>query len=283
MKERLAQSRSLRPKERGRDISGPYGPLMKVRYVMKTGISSKATLITVCLAVVLLSSGLLYAPPEGGGGSQQAQGSTFMDLIKAGNYVGHFIIICSIVGFGLMIEHIVNIKRAKLCPPEIVAELEALVDEGQYEEAVSLCNANPNFFTNIIGASLSKVNDGYESMVAAMEETGEEEAAKLNQKISYISLIGNIAPMLGLTGTVTGMISAFGVIKTKTAPSPADLARGVEEALVTTAEGLFVAMPMLTAYFLFKNKVTMYIMEIGMICGEFVDKFKARASAAAEK
>ncbi|MBI4712246.1 MAG: MotA/TolQ/ExbB proton channel family protein [Planctomycetes bacterium] len=243
---------------------------------MKTGISSKATLITVCLAVVLLSSGLLYAPEDGGGSAEGAK-SSFMDLIKAGSWVGHFIILCSIVGFGLMIEHIVNIKRVKLCPPEIVAELEALVDEGQYEEAVSLCNANPNFFTNIIGAALSKVNEGYDSMVAAMEETGEEEASKLNQKISYISLIGNIAPMLGLTGTVTGMIKAFGIIKISKAPTPGQLAQGVEEALVTTAEGLFVAMPMLTAYFLFKNKVTMYILEIGMICGEFVDKFKARA------
>ncbi len=205
--------------------------------------------------------------PEGGG-------SGFMDLIKAGSYVGHFIIFLSFVSLALAIEHFVNIKRDKFCPPEIVAELEALIDEGQYEDALALCQANPCFFTNVVGAALSKVEGGFAEMEKAMGEAGESEANKVNQHISYLSLLGSIAPMLGLTGTVTGMISAFSVIKTMQSPPPSMLARGVEEALVTTAEGLFVAMPVLSAYFFFKNKVTALLIEMGMICGEFLDKFK---------
>lgn len=225
----------------------------------------------------------IYAEEEGGGGKATGKESSFMDLVKAGNYVGHFIIVCSIGGMGLCIEHFVNIKREKLCPPHLVAELENLVDEGRYDEALTICTSNPNFFCNIIGGALAKVNEGYESMVEAMQSAGEKEAANLNKKISYISLIGNIAPMLGLTGTVTGMISAFGIIKTKLSPSPADLAKGVEEALVTTAEGLFVAMPLMTAYFLYKNIVTLHIIEIGIMCGEFVDKFKGMSASTEEQ
>jgi len=240
----------------------------------KTG---KAAIIVTILLVTLFISAIgfnyTYAQ-EGGSKSSGVAESGFMDLVKAGSWVGHFIILCSIVGMGFVIEHIVNIKRDKLCPPDLVAELEGLVEEGRYEEAVSLCSANPNFFCNIMGAALSKVNEGYDAMVEAMGTAGEEEAAKLNIKITYINLIGNIAPMLGLTGTVTGMIASFGIIKTKLSPSPADLASGVEAALVTTAEGLFVSMPLMTAYFLFKNKITLYIIEFGIMAGEFVDKFK---------
>ncbi|MDI6786977.1 MAG: MotA/TolQ/ExbB proton channel family protein [Planctomycetota bacterium] len=224
--------------------------------------------------VIITSAGVGYIFAEGETKSTGARESTLMDLIKAGGMVGYFIILCSIVGMGFAIEHIVNIKRDKLCPPEVVAELEALVEEGRYEEAITLCNANPTFFCNIVGAALSKVNEGYESMVEAMQTSGEQEAARLNQKISYISLIGNMAPMLGLTGTVTGMIAAFSIIKTKMSPSPADLAKGVEEALVTTAEGLFVAIPLMTIYFYYKNKVTLHIIDLGIMAGEFVDKFK---------
>lgn len=236
----------------------------------KTVVISAILLVTlfICLA------GFNYIYAEGESKSSGVKESGFIDLIKAGGWVGHFIILCSVVGMGFVIEHIVNIKRDKLCPPDIIAELEALVEEGRYEEAVTLCSANPNFFCNIVGAALSKVNEGYDAMVEAMGTSGEEESAKLNMKISYISLIGNIAPMLGLTGTVTGMIASFGIIKTKLSPSPADLASGVEAALVTTAEGLFVSMPLMAAFFMFKNKVTLYIIEIGIMAGEFVDKFK---------
>jgi biopolymer transport protein ExbB len=241
--------------------------------VNKTG---RGVIIAVAVLIVFFigSVGFNYIYAQAEGKSTGVQELGIMGLIKAGGWVGHFIILCSIVGMGFVIEHIVNIKKDKLCPPEIVAELEALVEEGRYEEAVTLCSANPNFFCNIMGSALSKVNEGYDAMVEALGTAGEEEAAKLNMKISYISLIGNIAPMLGLTGTVVGMIASFGVIKTKLSPSPADLASGVEAALVTTVEGLLVSMPLMTAFFMFKNKVTLYIIEIGIMAGEFVDKFK---------
>jgi len=231
-------------------------------------------LLFLTLFICLVADTSLYAQ-----GKDAVKGSTFIDLIKAGGMVGYLIIFASIIALGLSIEHIVNVKKEKLCPPEIVAQLEALVDEGRYDEALTLCTSAPTFFTNIIGASLSKVNDGYESMLEAMQNAGEEQSAKLNQKISYLSLISNIGPMLGLTGTVTGMITAFGIIKTQAAPSPSDLAKGVEEALVTTAMGLFVAIPFSTVYFLYKNKVTLYIIELGIMAGEFVDKFKGISAA----
>ena len=89
-----------------------------------------------------------------------------------------------------------------------------------------------------------------------MEESAAVEAFRLNSKISYVSLVGNIGPLLGLLGTVTGMISSFQVIETKKSPTPADLAVGVYESLVNTTMGLFISIVFLTVFFYLKNKVT---------------------------
>jgi biopolymer transport protein ExbB len=216
----------------------------------------------------------LYAQESDTPDQAAAEGSGFWHLLKVGGAVGWFIVFCSFISLALIIENFVNIKRAKMCPPEIVAELEALVEEGQYEDAVNLCAANPCFFTNIMGPTLAKVDQGYDEMLSTMQEYGEAEAYKVSQHVSYLSLMGTISPMLGLTGTVTGMIAAFGIIKTMQSPPPSMLAKGVEEALVTTAEGLFVAIPVLAVYFFVKNMASRLIIEIGMVCGEFLDKFK---------
>jgi biopolymer transport protein ExbB len=105
---------------------------------------------------------------------------------------------------------------------------------------------------------------GYQEMIVGLEAAATEETFKLNTKISYLSLIGNVAPLLGLLGTVTGMISSFQVIETLKAPTPGDLAKGVYESLVNTTMGLFLAIVFLTAYFLFKNKVSRMCLSINL-------------------
>lgn len=226
--------------------------------------------LAICLATSLAFGQDASAPAA----ETTVKDKTMWDLIKAGGFVGHCIIVTSIATLALTIEFCVSLRRDKLCPPELVGELEALIDEGQYEEALQVCENDRCFLTNVVGAALAKVGMGYDEMVKSMEEVGTEEAFKLNAKISYMSLLGNIGPMLGLLGTVTGMIGAFTVIEKTTSPTPALLARGVYEALVTTAEGLFVGLPALTVYFIFKNRVTGLVLQIGGVCSELVQRTK---------
>jgi biopolymer transport protein ExbB len=240
------------------------------------GIGAVSIMVGLLILLLMLPC-LLYAQDESGDNSNlnpTVKDKGFWDLLKAGGFVGWLIVLLSVVSLALIIQDFTTITRDKLCPPELVAELEALVDEGQYEEALAVCSGNPNFFTNIIGNALAKASEGYEAMVGSMEEAGEVETNKLNMKIGYLSLLGSIAPMMGLLGTVTGMIGAFTVIEKEVSPSPATLAKGVYEALVTTCEGLFVAIPVLAAFFVIKNKGGQLIIEIGIICGEFIGKFK---------
>ena len=133
-----------------------------------------------------------------------------------------------------------------------------------------LAEEEGGYLSSLIASALQMRHAGYEEMIQGLEAAASEQAFKLNTKISYLSLIGNVAPLLGLLGTVTGMITSFQEIEKLKAPTPGDLAVGVYESLVNTTMGLFVAIIFLTAYFLFKNKVakmtlSMNLQAVGML------------------
>ncbi|MCK6481117.1 MAG: MotA/TolQ/ExbB proton channel family protein [Planctomycetaceae bacterium] len=197
------------------------------------------------------------------------------NILAWGSWVGVIIILHSIAAVALMIEHAINIKRDKLVPPEIIDEIEALFEEEEYQEALELCEASPNFVTNILAAGLPKLNNGFDTMKQIMSEQAAVEATKLHQKISYLSLISNLAPMWGLFGTVSGMILAFAnIVILGPKVTPKDLAMGVQQALITTFEGLFVAMPCMMAFFWYRNKVVALINELTGVADEMVERFR---------
>jgi biopolymer transport protein ExbB len=120
--------------------------------------------------------------------------------------------------------------------------------------------------TGVTYQTVSKILRGSDIIVSTQvrQRAAAEETFKVNAKISYLSLLGNVAPLLGLLGTVTGMISSFQVIETLKSPTPGDLAKGVYESLVNTTLGLFIAIVFLVAYFVFKNKVQKLTLSINL-------------------
>lgn len=210
------------------------------------------------------------APPAGDDGTM-----TLAKYIEYGGWVGNLIIVCSVIMVALIIEHSVNIRRDKLVPPEVVDELEALLQEQEYQEALNMCQSEPNFVTNMVGAALGKMQYGFDEMVAAANEAAGGELGKLKQKISYIVLLANMGPMLGLFGTVYGMVGAFGeIVRLGPAVTPKDLAGGVQQALITTVDGLLVAMPCIIAGFIFQNKVSSIAGELQSIGLDMLERFR---------
>jgi biopolymer transport protein ExbB len=201
------------------------------------------------LAVVLMASVALAQ-------EEQAQKKSLLELFKATGAVGYLMVLCSMTGTALVIEHAVNLRREKLAPAPLIQDLQALIDEEQYDEAIELCDQEGGYISNLVSSALRMRHAGYEEMIQGLEAAANEESFKLQSKISYLSLIGNVGPLLGLLGTVTGMISSFQVIEHLKAPTPGDLARGVYESLVNTTMGLFIGIVFLTSFFVFKNKVT---------------------------
>ncbi len=196
-------------------------------------------ILAVVAVLVCACAGAAFAQDDEEGGEEINSSISVGDVIKNAGPIGWVIIFVSIVALSLAIEHFISVRRDKLAPPEIVDQVHDLFDQENYKEAMELCEAEPNVFTNVVGAALHRMPGGFDAMEAAVQEVGEEESVKLHQKISYLSLIGTIAPMLGLFGTVSGMIVAFNIIaQKKGAADPGDLAVGISQALVTTFDGL---------------------------------------------
>jgi biopolymer transport protein ExbB len=203
--------------------------------------------------------------------------SFIQNIIEGGGTIGLVIILLSVATVALIIEFGVNVRADKICPPETIDEIEALLEENEFQEALELCESEPNFVTRSLAAGLPRINDGYAKIKEAMEAAAGIEAVKLQQKVSWMLFLSNLAPMLGLFGTVSGMIEAFDMIVAKGARvTPADLAGGISAALITTFEGLLVAIPAVTAYQYFRGKATKISIHFAEVLEEMTERFRGR-------
>lgn len=201
--------------------------------------------------------------------------TSFGDVISNSGPVGIAIIVLSVIALAVIIENFVSLKRDKLAPPELIDEIQALFDEGQYQEAMELCENEPNYFTRVCGAGIAKIGHSFGTIEKSLEEMGDEESVKLHQKIGWLALIANIAPMMGLLGTVMGMVAAFNEIASSGGQaSPADLAAGISQALLTTMFGLIVAIPVSACFAFLRNRMVKTIIELGAIVEDLFERFR---------
>lgn len=227
-------------------------------------------------AVVLMCTQSAYAGEAAAGGEEMS----LFDLIWAAGWIGLLIILLSVAGFALGIEHAISIRRDKLLPADFVAEVEDMLDQEEYEETLHVCEGEENLLGQMVGPAIAKMDHGYESMVEAMDEAGEESSLALHHKISYVALIATISPMLGLLGTVVGMIQTFMVFASTPGAGATELAPGISKALVTTVMGLIVAIPMTIVFQFFRNRVLRMVLESSNIASDLVRRFKPGQRAA---
>jgi biopolymer transport protein ExbB len=199
---------------------------------------------------------------------------TLLDNIKAAGTVGVIIVGLSIAGLSLVITFAMQIRRDVMVPPDLLAHVEGLFEEEDYDAALEVVEGQACFLSSVMAAGLPRIDRPYHDIEVAMEEAGDQESSRLHQKIGYLSLIAAISPMLGLLGTVMGMVEAFDTIAgSKTSPKPSELANGISKALMTTMMGLSVAIPMSVAYFVFRNRVNNAIVEVANIATELMERF----------
>jgi biopolymer transport protein ExbB len=190
----------------------------------------------------------------------------FLYMVKAGGWVGHTILLLSVVAVSLAIEHLLTIRRATLLPTGLAEKVRDLLRVGRIAEAEQACKMQPSTLGYVLQAGLSELDGGWPIVEKAMEDAVAEQAARLYRKAEYISVIGNIAPMLGLLGTVMGMIEAFSMVASSQGTArAADLAEGIYLALVTTVEGLIVAIPALAVFAIFRNRIDGLVAEVAYV------------------
>lgn len=194
--------------------------------------------------------------------SAKKRGLSFFGIIHAGGPIGYVIILLSLVSVALMIEHALTIRQKILMPPGFAEEILGLLNQGQLAPAIQKCQTDDSVLAKILYGGMSEFELGWNAVEKGAEEATAEEASRLYRKIEYLNVIGNIAPMLGLLGTVVGMVFAFQQLADSEGYArAADLAQGIYLALVTTVQGLVVAIPSLAIYSIFSNRIAYLIGE----------------------
>jgi biopolymer transport protein ExbB len=194
---------------------------------------------------------------------------------------GPVFLLLSFILVALLVMCFLQIRKAVLLPADLSEQFEQHLEKKEYQPAYELAKNDDSYLGHVLAAGMSKLQQGYPAAVAAMEEAQGEEQMKLEHKISYVSLIGALAPMLGLLGTVTGMVSSFKQIADNpgVAPKPDQLAGGISTALVTTLIGLWIAIPAVLFFQMFRN----WLEEINAEASDETGRLMARFQGMAKK
>lgn len=203
-------------------------------------------------------------------------------LFRDGGAIGYVICGLSLAMVALIVEHFLTIRRAALMPGGLAEEVHRQLVQGQFKAAEEACRQRPSFLGHMLQAGLGEVDLGYAAVEKAMEDAAVQQSARLLRKIESLSLISTLAPMLGLMGTVWGMILAFMEFERKANPQVSELAPGVYKALVTTLFGLIVAVPAIAAFAYFRNRIDELVAQTALLAEHVFADFK-RAVAARRK
>lgn len=210
------------------------------------------------------------------------ENQTYFEVIfLGGKTIGFIIWAISIVTVALIVKYAIAIRRANILPEEVRDQIKGMFEEKKYRDVIDVTEQEPSFLSYIVNSALSDASHGYNAMERAMEEAAEERVTKMLRGIEWLNLIGNIGPMLGLLGTVWGMINVFFQIVEKGGmPNPSELAGGIGVALVTTMLGLAVAIPALSAYAILRNRIDAITSEAVMTSQELISTFRPGAKNA---
>ena len=198
------------------------------------------------------------------------------DLVVKGGVLMIPIALCSIIALAIFLERLWSLRRSRVIPRDFLIEIEDLIRREKIPEAITRCRKDNSSMANIILAGIRNFGKRREIVKESIEEIGRREAATLERYINVVGTIAAIAPLLGLLGTVFGMIKAFNVISIQGVGNPSSLAGGISEALITTAAGLVVAIPTFVLYRYLANKADALIVEMEEHSIRMVDLLKQR-------
>jgi biopolymer transport protein ExbB len=187
-----------------------------------------------------------------------------MDLLQKGGIVLAFIIILSVIAAVIIIERLLYFRKNRTDEDQLLQRLKSALQKGHYDEALSICEANPLPISNLMKVGIEHRQYSEEVIKDAVTDAANMEIPRMERYVSFLGTIAQIAPLLGLLGTVTGNIKAFGVLGNfaGSVSDPGLLARGIAEALITTAAGIIVSIPAVIFYNYLVSKVNHSIIRL---------------------
>jgi biopolymer transport protein ExbB len=211
-------------------------------------------------------------------GGEQPEGKSYLTFLFEALGI-KYVIIFLLLSFGLvalLVMCFMQFRKSVLIPESLSQQFEQHLENKEFQQAYELAKGDESYLGRVLSAGMGKLQSGYPAAVEAMQAAESEQAMALEHKISYVSLVGALAPMFGLLGTVDGMVAAFMLIAQRdTAPKPSELAVGISQALVTTLIGLWLAIPAIACYGLFKNWLQRFNMDVDDEAMRLMSRFQA--------
>ena len=221
----------------------------------------KKSLALVSFASILASTALAQEAAPAAGAAPESH--SIIQLIWHGGPLTVGIWLClvltSVTMVTFIVQNIIFLRNEKLAPIPLLDSLRQTLASGNYQEAWEICKANNSYLANVLRAGLERLGRGKEAVQEGLAEHGLREAQILRTRNSYLSVIGVVAPMIGLLGTVIGMMRAFATLAASGIKNPSALAANISEVLLATASGLFIAIPAFITYYIFRNRSQMVI------------------------
>ncbi|MDF7826060.1 MotA/TolQ/ExbB proton channel family protein [Pontiellaceae bacterium B12227] len=218
------------------------------------------------------------AAPAAAEAQAAAETVTFGALIKQGGWAMYPLGLFSVAMFYFIIRNAMLLREKNMLREDLKPQLEELMAKRDVAGIRELCAENDSLITAVLDAGMERISEEHEydavHVMEAIEEAGNEQMVTFMKPINFLSIIGGTAPMLGLLGTVSGMIKAFSIIAQGGMGDPGKLAGSIGEALITTATGLVIAIPAMIAYFLFKNNFIKSMSTMGRMVGHYMNLYR---------
>jgi biopolymer transport protein ExbB len=203
-----------------------------------------------------------------------------LEFIEKSGVLIYPLALCSFVAAVITIERLIALRRSRILPREIIAVVEAVEPGGDLATALSVCRSNPGVLSDIMRVGLERANEPWEILRDAVVDVGRQETTLLERHLVWLQTIAQAAPLLGLLGTVLGMIKVFAAISISGLGDPQALSEGISEAMLTTAVGLGIGIPTLIAYNLLAARSEALVTEIEAYASRLVARLRARGTGA---
>jgi biopolymer transport protein ExbB len=194
------------------------------------------------------------------------------NILRAGGVIMIPLVLCSIISLAIIIERCYSLRFSKVVSADLIDMTTALIETGEIQKASQLCQRSSCPLADIIQAGLEASGSTKSEIKEAIVDAGRREVPRLERRLGILETIVGIAPLLGLLGTVAGMIKVFDVIAVQGVGQAGARAGGISVALITTATGLSIAIPTLVAYNYFSSKAEKFVRELEKISLEILHK-----------
>jgi biopolymer transport protein ExbB len=221
------------------------------------------------------------APGSGAGTTPPARENMLSWAIRASGPIGVFLLGLSIYFTALVIRLFMELRVSEAVPALLVDKLEVAIRDKKFQDAYDVCKDNDSFLARLVRAGIANLPNGRTEARDAMQTTTEEVVTSMETRISYLAIIGTLGPMIGLVGTIWGMIMSFQEIATAAGaqPRPEKVAEGISTALFITLEGVSLAVPAIFFFAFFRNRIAQMTMEASRVADRTINSLVSAAKA----